>query len=147
MLEYDRRKGWRGPIKNIKYDDNWHKNLDRKYELENSINWEIAIVKEIGQFQTKIETVDKLSGIIKYNEISWTKKDFEDLLKVGDLIYVKKVKDNYYSLKQLPKIKELGFSDSFINLWEFYFVYCEAGFKEKNIGDYQFVFSKKEGLK
>jgi len=54
-------------------------------------------------------------------------------------------RENFF--KQLPKIKELGFSDSFINLWEFYFVYCEAGFKEKNIGDYQFVFSKKEGLK
>ena len=104
LIAYDQRKGWRGPITNIKYDDNWHKNIDKKYKLENSINWEIAIVKEIGQFQTKIETIDKLSGLIKYNEISWTKKEFEDLFKVGDLIYVKKVKDNYYSLKQLPKI-------------------------------------------
>ena len=104
LIAYDQRKGWRGPITNIKYDDDWHKKTDKKYKLENSINWEIAIVKEIGQFQTKIETVDKLNGIIKYNEISWTKKEFEDLLKVGDLIHVKKVKDNYYSLKQLPKI-------------------------------------------
>ncbi len=104
LIAYDQRKGWRGPITNIKYDDDWLKNIDKKYKLENSINWEIAIVKEIGQFQTKIETEDKLNGIIKYNEISWTKKEFEDLLKVGDLIYVKKVKDNYYSLKQLPKI-------------------------------------------
>lgn len=104
LIAYDQRKGWRGPITNIEYDDNWHKNINKKYKLENSINWEIAIVREIGQFQTKIETVDKLSGIIKYNEISWTKKEFEDLFKVGDLIYVKKVKDNFYSLKQLPKI-------------------------------------------
>ena len=104
LIAYDQRKGWRGPITNIKYDDNWHKNIDKKYKLENSINWEIAIVKEIGQFQTKIETINKLSGLIKYNEISWTKKEFEDLFKVGDLIYVKKVKDNFYSLKQLPKI-------------------------------------------
>ncbi len=104
LIAYDQRKGWRGPITNIKYDDNWHKNINKKYKLENSINWEIAIVREIGQFQTKIETEDKLSGLIKYNEISWTKKEFEDLFKVGDLIYVKKVKDNFYSLKQLPKI-------------------------------------------
>ena len=104
LIAYDKRKGWRGPITNIKYYDDWHKNIDKRYQLENSINWEIAIVKEIGQFQTKIETKDKLSGIIKFNEISWTKKEFEDLLKVGDLIYVKRVKDNFYSLKQLPKI-------------------------------------------
>ena len=104
LIAYDQRKGWRGPITNINYDDNWHKSINKKYKLENSINWEIAIVKEIDQFQTKIETINKSSGLIKYNEISWTKKEFEDLLKVGDLIYVKKVKDNYYSLKQLPKI-------------------------------------------
>jgi len=104
LIAYDQRKGWRGPIKNIKYNDNWQKNVDKKYKLENSINWEIAIVKEIGKFQTKIETINKSSGIINYNEISWTKKEFEDLLKIGDLIYVSKVKDEHYSLKQLPKI-------------------------------------------
>ena len=104
LISYDQRKGWRGPITNIKYDNNWHKNIDKRLKLENSINWEIAIVKEIGQFQTKIETVNKIGGLIKYSEISWTKKEFKDLLKVGDLIYVKKVKDNFYSLKQLPKI-------------------------------------------
>ena len=104
LISYDQRKGWRGPITNIKYDDNWHKNIDKRLKLENSINWEIAIVKEIAQFQTKIETVNKIGGLIKYSEISWTKKEFKDLLKVGDLIYVKKVKDNFYSLKQLPKI-------------------------------------------
>jgi len=104
LIAYDQRKGWRGPIMNIKNDDNWHKNVDRKYKLENSINWEIAIVKEIDQFQTEIETINKSSGFISYNEISWTKKEFEDLFKVGDLIYVNKVKDRHYSLKQLPKI-------------------------------------------
>ncbi len=104
LISYDQRKGWRGPITNLKYNDNWYKNIDKKYKLENSINWEIAIVREIGQFQTKIETLNKLIGLIKYNEISWTKKEFADLFRIGDLIYVKKVRDNFYSLKQLPKI-------------------------------------------
>ena len=104
LISYDQRKGWRGPITNLKYNDNWHKNIDKKYKLENSINWEIAIVKEIGQFHTKIETLNELNGLIKYREISWTKKEFADLFRVGDLIYVKKVRDNFYSLKQLPKI-------------------------------------------
>ena len=104
LIAYDQRKGWRGPIANIQYNNNWHKNIDKKYNLENSINWEIAIVREVSQFQAKIETINRLNGLIKYNEISWTKKEFEDLLKVGDLIYVKRVKDSIYSLKQLPKI-------------------------------------------
>ena len=104
LIDYDQRKGWRGPIKNMKNDDNWHNNLNKEHKLENSINWEIAIVKEISQFQTKIETNNKSNGFINYNEISWTKKEFKELFKIGDLIYVKRVKDNYYSLKQLPKI-------------------------------------------
>ena len=34
------------------------------------------------------------------------------------------------------------FSSAFINMWEFYFQYCEAGFLERNIGDYQVIFAK-----
>ena len=45
-------------------------------------------------------------------------------------------------LNEISSIKKLGFSDEFINMWEFYLVYCEAGFRERNIGDYQFIFSK-----
>ena len=32
------------------------------------------------------------------------KKEFKDLLRVGDIIYVKKLKDNFYRLLQIPKI-------------------------------------------
>jgi cyclopropane-fatty-acyl-phospholipid synthase len=42
----------------------------------------------------------------------------------------------------LPEVRKLGFTEAFINMWEFYFIYCEAGFIERNIGDYQVVFAK-----
>ena len=103
LIEYDKRKGWRGPIKNIKLDNSWSKNLD-EYKLENSINWKIAIVKRINKFSAEIETTDKTKGIIKYQDITWTKKDFHELLRVGDIIYVKQISENNFSLKQLPKI-------------------------------------------
>ena len=45
-------------------------------------------------------------------------------------------------IKSIPEIRSLGFSESFIRIWEFYFVYCEAGFLENLIGDFQFVFAK-----
>ena len=44
--------------------------------------------------------------------------------------------------KVLPEVKELGFSESFIRIWEFYLIYCEAGFLENLIGDFQFIFAK-----
>ena len=103
LISYDKRKGWRGPITNKVYNDNWYKDLD-KYELEKSIYWEIAIVKEVNQFTTIIETENKTQGTIEYKDITWTKKEFQDLLNKGDIIYVKKINKNFYSLKQLPKI-------------------------------------------
>ena len=42
----------------------------------------------------------------------------------------------------VPKVKEMGFSQAFINMWEYYFLYCEAGFLERNIGDFQLIFAK-----
>ena len=104
LIAYDQRKGWRGPISNIIYSKSWSKNIDKKYLLENSINWKIAIVKKIKKFETVIELTDNLEGIIKYKDISWTKKEFENLFKVGDLIYVQKLQDNTYKLRQIPKI-------------------------------------------
>ena len=46
LIEYDRRKGWRGPINNINYSTDWFKKIDKKLKLEKSIEWQIAIVKK-----------------------------------------------------------------------------------------------------
>ena len=104
LIAYDRRKGWRGPISNIDYSKNWYENIDKKFKLEKSLGWEIAIIKEINKFSSIIETQNNLKGEIKYKEASWTKKDFHDLFRIGDIIYVKKIEKNFYSLQQLPKI-------------------------------------------
>ncbi len=103
LISYDQRKGWRGPLMNKPLNKNWNKNL-KKYKLEKSLNWYLAIVKEVNKFSAIIETEDNLEGIIEYKNISWTKKEFKDLIKPGDIIYVKYLKKNKYSLQQLPKI-------------------------------------------
>ncbi len=103
LILYDQRKGWRGPLTNKIYNNNWNKDL-KKFDLENSIDWSIAIVKKINKFSVEIETQNKIEGIIEYKDISWTKKELKNLLRPGDVIYVKKVKDKKFSLQQLPKI-------------------------------------------
>ncbi len=40
------------------------------------------------------------------------------------------------------RLSELGLSRRFQRLWEYYFCYCEAGFRERTIGDYQLLFAK-----
>ena len=88
-------------------------------------------------------SINQISEIIKKN----TDMIFVDLEDITEhyVTTLKIWRKNFFD--KISEIRELGFSQAFINLWEFYFVYCEAGFIEKNIGDYQFVFSKKEGLK
>ena len=104
LIAYDKRKGWRGSITNINYNSNWAKNLKKEHSLEESLYWEIAIVRELKQFSAIIETEKGEKGIIDYSDVSWTKKEFSDLLKVGDVIHVKKIVERKYSLKQIPKI-------------------------------------------
>ena len=58
MIKYDKRKGWRGPITNVDLNKDWRNDLE-EYTLEESIGWEIAIVKEINKFYTSIETKSK----------------------------------------------------------------------------------------
>ena len=103
LIDYDKRRGWRGALKNIKYSENWFDKF-KEYQLEKTLGWEVAIVKKISKFSVTIETENKENGSIKYDDISWTKKEFKDLFKIGDVIYVKNINDNIFSLKQLPRV-------------------------------------------
>ncbi|MDC3166852.1 PBP1A family penicillin-binding protein [Candidatus Pelagibacter sp.] len=103
LISYDQRKGWRGPLTSKSYNSNWNKDL-KKFDLEKSIDWSLAIVKKINKFSAEIETEDKIQGVIEYKDISWTKKQFKNLLKPGDIIYVKKISHKKFGLQQLPKI-------------------------------------------
>ena len=103
LISYDKRRGWRGPVLRKKNINNWTNGL-KKYRLEKSINWDLAIIKKINKFKIEIETEKKLKGIIKYENISWTKKEFDELFDIGDVIYVENLKDNIFALRQLPKV-------------------------------------------
>ena len=104
LIEYDKRKGWRGPIVNIKnYNKDWSKNLE-KYNLEKTINWKIAIIKDLNEYNAILETSDGAGGVINLNDISWTKKSIKELFKIGDVVYVEKNTGNSFSLKQEPLI-------------------------------------------
>ena len=103
LEEYDRRHGWRGPITKVDKKD-WIK-LVEKYKTDKSLDWKLAKVISLNKLSVKIETQDKEIGLIDFKNINWTrKKSFEELLNLHDIIYVKKIKKNKWSLKQLPKI-------------------------------------------
>ena len=102
LQEFDKRKGWRGPLSNIKKYKNWKKDI-KDLNLEKSLGWELAVVTRIDKFETVIKTQNDDNGTINFNDIDWTRKEFKKLFKIGDIIYVKKLSDGNYSLKQLPR--------------------------------------------
>jgi penicillin-binding protein 1A len=101
LIEYDKRKGWRGPLINFKKLEKWNQKID-EYKLEKSINWNLAIIKKINKFSIVIETDYQKEGIINYENISWIKKDFNEIFKIGDVIYVENINKNIFTLRQLP---------------------------------------------
>ncbi len=103
LIAFDKKKGWRGPLINTKFDSNWKKNI-QDYKLEQSIGWKLSIIKKINRFNVEIETEDSINGVIEISSIDWTKKNFDDLFKIGDVVYVEHIKDNKFNLRQLPKV-------------------------------------------
>ena len=103
--EYDKRKGWRGPIANIFTNENW-KEILKKINLDPTLGWETAQVLNIDLYTAEIKFIkNQKKNKIFFKNLKWTnKKSFEDLLKIGDLIFLKKNKKGDWDLKQIPLV-------------------------------------------
>ena len=103
LEEYDKRHGWRGPLTNIS-KVNWNEDVE-KFIPDQSLNWKLAKVIEVNKLNIKIELQNKEVGFIDFKNVGWTrKKSFEDFISVNDILYVKKIKNNKWNLKQLPNV-------------------------------------------
>jgi len=103
LEEYDRRHGWRGPLTNISKVD-WNEDVE-KFIPDKSLNWKLAKVTEVNKLSIKIELQNKEVGFVDFKNVGWTrKKSFEDFISANDILYVKKIKNNKWNLKQLPKV-------------------------------------------
>ena len=49
-------------------------------------------------------------------------------------------RDNF--LAGLGTVRQLGYPDAFVRMWDFYLCYCEGGFLERQIGDVQMLLTK-----
>tara|TARA_Y100001934_G_C12307871_1_gene753384 strand:+ start:317 stop:1576 length:1260 start_codon:yes stop_codon:yes gene_type:complete len=83
-------------------------------------------------------SISQITKVIK-KDTDLAMIDMEDITK-HYAITLNRWRKNFIDV--LPMIKEMGYSQAFINMWEFYFLYCEAGFLERNIGDVQLIFAK-----
>ena len=73
--------------------------------LKKKIGWKIARITRVENSLIKIETENGEISNINLSSLEWIKStDNEKNIKVGDLVYVKQNKNNYYDIKQLPAV-------------------------------------------
>ena len=107
--DYDKRRGWRGPITNKIKNKNWENKI-LQFKLDPTLNWEFAEIISINTDKIKFKTLNKnkknTEGVFYKKEINWTlqqNKSIEDTFKVGDIILTKKEND-IWKIKQYPKV-------------------------------------------
>ena len=102
LENYDKRKGWRGPLGNFN-KKNWKEKV-KKFKIEKSIGWKLARVEKIEDKKVHIINENDVAGKILESGVTWTNKKIQEIFTVGDIIYVKEKKNSFYELKQLPKV-------------------------------------------
>ena len=107
-------------------------------------------------FENHLKSVDFIkkyifpgSNLISVNHVLSVIKGYTDLslVHLEDITkyYAETLKlwrEKYKS--EIKEIKRMGYSDEFLRMWDYYFIYCEAGFRERFIGDVQLVMAKPE---
>jgi len=53
-----------------------------------------------------------------------------------------KWRDNFFD--KITEIRQLGYTETFIRMWDFYLCYCEGGFEERALGDVHMLLVKPE---
>jgi len=101
LIEYDRRRGYRGPVSHITNMKDWKNNLaallkEHSYQLLDG--QKLAIVSSIDESKAQVSFDDDKSGIIPFSLMKWTRrviadgkigpevKSPSDVLKVGDVV-------------------------------------------------------------
>lgn len=51
-------------------------------------------------------------------------------------------RENFFA--NIQSVRQLGYSEEFIKMWEFYLCYCEGGFAERALGDVHLLLAKPE---
>ena len=73
------------------------------------------------------------------NSINLTNLKLKDIEKIGPHYATTLNLWNKNFNQNIDEIKKMGFDQYFINLWNYYFSYCEAGFANNTIDDVQLV--------
>ncbi|MGC9953473.1 MAG: penicillin-binding protein 1A [Rhizomicrobium sp.] len=118
LVRYDRRHGWRGAVSNVNVNEDWRTTLMSVGNQSGIGSWRIAVVLGFSPDKSvRIGLSDGTPARIPFSELQWARKEWkdaevgpppakpQDVVKIGDLIYVEAV-DNRgdYGMRQVPEV-------------------------------------------
>ena len=121
LKEYDRRHGWRGPVKNFGGLDEWKDRLLKLPAPEGTLpDWRMAVVLEAGTASAKLGFSDGTSGTLPLEHAKWARAcvnecyglgpeimAVSEVVKKADVVLVEPVdgKKDTYELQQVPVVE------------------------------------------
>ncbi len=126
LIDYDRRHGWRGPLKHVALSADWAGQLAAIRKPAGLDPWEMAIVIGVGAGAAEIGFADGRRGTIPFSEMAWARPWLEgqrygyppqrpaDVLRKGDVVAVEAVATGEggaqlppgaYALRQMPAVE------------------------------------------
>ncbi len=127
LVDFDRQKGWRGPVKKIDISGDWGKALAGIDGLEDIYPWRLGAVLDVQKTKAVVglkparrqdgALIDKREAVeISFDTMKWAKKgekgatpkSANDVLDLGDVIYVApddpEKPTGGWSLMQIPQV-------------------------------------------
>ncbi|MBE7731521.1 penicillin-binding protein 1A [Devosia faecipullorum] len=118
LIQYDHTRGFRGPVASVELGEDWGGSVAAIKPLSDVPEWQLAVVLEAGGNQARIGlrpdndtdgaiSAERIEGILSGPEIKWVSRPVQDILNVGDVVYVSPVagKDGIYTLEQVPEVE------------------------------------------
>jgi len=118
LVNFDQKKGYRGPIATLEIGADWGLDLAEISPLSDVPEWRLAIVLELAKnsavvglrpnkdAQNNLETARE-TGSLPGKEQKWISKNLSSVLNVGDVIYVEAVEgqEGVYQMRQAPEVE------------------------------------------
>jgi penicillin-binding protein 1A len=116
LVRYDRRHGWRGATSHIDAGD-WKTALAATPNQSGIDTWRVAAVLGFNDDRSvRVGIAGGTEGTIPFPELAWARRQMpgmfvgaapakpQDVLKIGDVIYVESTGAGTYGLRQVPQI-------------------------------------------
>ena len=121
LMGYDRRHGYRGPLKTFSNTANWEETL-KEFEKPSGVleEWKVGFVYEVKSARAELGFEDGSKGYIPLKGLRWARESLNegyalgseivsagDVLKKGDVVVVSALDDEKdgYELQQIPEVQ------------------------------------------